>query len=95
MTDTVPEILRTRIRRLVSTGGERSACAQLRVNRTTLARALGGLPVQVGTIALINQQLAIVEQTEQRHAHAARTALASHPSKGRIPGTTKASQSVV
>ena len=49
---------RERVRTLIARIGERGAQRALGVSRQTLARALSGLPVQRGTIALITGALA-------------------------------------
>ncbi len=65
----IPESFRQTIRELVERDGERLATAKLRLTRTSLARALAGLPVYAGTHALIWQQ---VEALSTREAVTAR-----------------------
>ncbi|WP_281320437.1 hypothetical protein [Polyangium sp. y55x31] len=59
---TPPDDVRQAVGALVSTIGERAALESLNISRQTLARVTGGLPVRVGTLVLVRQQL-------QAHAH--------------------------
>lgn len=54
---TPPEDLRQAVGALVSSIGERKTLERLDTNRMTLARIMGGLPVQKGTLAHIREQL--------------------------------------
>lgn len=49
---------RTRLSAHLKARGERVVCAALRVSRASLARVLGGLPVRLGTLALVERGLA-------------------------------------
>lgn len=49
---------RERLRHAVGDIGERDAANYLRVSRQTLGRAIAGLPLHRGTVALIRQGLA-------------------------------------
>lgn len=48
--------LRDRAQALVEEHGERLAAKMLKINRGTLARVLGGLPVQEGTMSLLRER---------------------------------------
>ena len=54
---TPPDDLRDELRALVSSIGEQPTLDRLDTNRMTLARIMGGLPVQKGTLAHIREQL--------------------------------------
>lgn len=54
---TPPDDLRQALGTLVSTIGERATLERLNISRQTLARVTGGLPVRVGTLAQVRQQL--------------------------------------
>ena len=50
----LPSSLRERLRRLVQDNGERATRERIGVARYTLERALAGLPIRVGSAALIS-----------------------------------------
>ncbi len=52
-----PDDMRQAVGALVSEVGERKTLERLDTNRMTLARLIGGLPVQKGTLAHIREQL--------------------------------------
>jgi hypothetical protein len=52
-----------RLRVLVQSNGERSACRALGIPRATLARLLAGLRVRRGTVALVRAGLSAPEAT--------------------------------
>ena len=54
---TPPDDVRQALGALVSVIGERAALERLNISRQTLARVTGGLPVRVGTLAQVRQQL--------------------------------------
>jgi len=54
---TPPDDMRQAVGALVSSIGERKTLERLDTNRMTLARIMGGLPVQKGTLAHIREQL--------------------------------------
>ena len=54
---TPPDDMRQAVGALVSSIGERKTLKRLDTNRMTLARIMGGLPVQKGTLAHIREQL--------------------------------------
>jgi FixJ family two-component response regulator len=54
----LPERERQAIRRLVAERGERQAGIDLQVAAATLARAVAGLPMARGTLALMRERLA-------------------------------------
>jgi hypothetical protein len=60
---TVPPPTRDRLRKLIGAIGETEAIAELGVSRQTLSRALAGLGVRRGTVALIEQQLSAFVET--------------------------------
>lgn len=62
----LPEYLRSRLAAIVSRDGEHRAVALLGVPRSTLARALAGLPLLAGSHALIRARLDFVEANEAR-----------------------------
>jgi hypothetical protein len=53
----IPDDIRQAVGALVSSMGERKTLERLDTNRMTLARIMGGLPVQKGTLAHIREQL--------------------------------------
>jgi hypothetical protein len=58
LTDTESSEIRALIERI----GERQACAYLGVSAHTIARAVGAMHVQRGTIALLRQRLAEIQR---------------------------------
>ena len=53
----LPERERQAIRRLVAERGERQACVDLQVAAATLARAIAGMPLARGTLALMRERM--------------------------------------
>lgn len=76
-----PEPDRSILARRVRAIGERLALVALGVNRQTLGRALGGLTLYPGSIALLRQGLARLEILDSRNRAAER--LASEPARAR------------
>lgn len=62
----LPDPLRRRVAALVQSDGERLAIARLGIGRQTLARALAGLRLATGTLALVRQRLDAVEAEDAR-----------------------------
>lgn len=54
---TVPDDLRDELRALVSSIGEQPTLDRLSISRPTFGRVMAGLPVRVGTLAHIREQL--------------------------------------
>lgn len=54
----LPEDMRPKLAALVAQFGENAACERVGVTHATLARALAGLGIQRGTVALIQGALA-------------------------------------
>ena len=54
---TVPDDLRDALRALVSSIGEQPTLDRLSISRPTFGRVMAGLPVRVGTLAHIREQL--------------------------------------
>jgi hypothetical protein len=53
----VPDELRDELRALVSSIGEQPTLDRLSISRPTFGRVMAGLPVRVGTLAHIREQL--------------------------------------
>ncbi len=60
------EIYRAQLADLIAAEGEPRVHAALAVNRMTLARALAGLGLRRGTIALLEQRLREIAQNEKK-----------------------------
>ena len=68
------------LRRLVRDRGEREAAALAGISRNALARALGGLSVQRGTVRLIGDALAVMAAELDEGAPRGSQPAAAHPS---------------
>lgn len=66
----LPESERAALLRFVRARGEGQTAAALGLNRQTLARAMGGLPIYPGSVALVRQGLARLEADDAREAAA-------------------------
>ena len=53
-----PEVIRSIVAHLVASVGEVKVGAQLNISRLTVVRIMAGLPVKLGTIALVEKRLA-------------------------------------
>lgn len=67
---TVPDDLRDALRALVSSIGEQPTLDRLSISRPTFGRVMAGLPVRVGTIAHVREQLQATAPKETNHAPA-------------------------
>ena len=75
----LPDSERAALLRHVRARGERQTVAALGINRQTLGRALGGLTIYPGSIALIRQGLARLDVEDARGADAEHLAAESAP----------------
>jgi len=66
----LPSVERARIEALIAANGESATVLKLGIPRQTLARALGGLGLRVGTIVLLRQQLAKLDRRNRQRTNA-------------------------
>jgi hypothetical protein len=62
-----PQAMRETLTTLIRDDGETAVARRLNIGRQTLGRIVGGLTVRPGTIALIQNSLAVPPAPEARH----------------------------